>query len=52
MDMNRKSRLEDVLFILALVIPTLVSAACFVDSARQTAQLLAKHAPTVKVARA
>jgi hypothetical protein len=48
MNMNRQSRLEDVLFVIALLVPAIFAGARYAESSQQMAAI-AKAAPAVEV---
>jgi hypothetical protein len=48
MNMNRQSRREDVLFVIALLVPAIFAGARYADSTREMA-LIAKAAPAIQV---
>lgn len=49
MNMNRQSRREDVLFVIALLIPAIVAGARFNESSHETAELLARQSTPIQV---
>jgi hypothetical protein len=52
MNLNRRSRHEDALFVIALIVPALFAAARYFESDRQMDQIAQAHAQTTLVASA